>query len=230
MKKVNKYFNEELTLEKMQSVSKAGYGLLTWVVAIMKYYDVAKNVNPLRNKVKEMEKAQRQTEQELGELQVRALGGVREWPRGGCTCVRTGMLRPSSICHQHLSPTNAPPHVSFPSFSSFSPFSSFFLPHKGAAGATEQGLRRAECAVQRGQRGVRRAADRGLSHVQGASLARLEMRCVCGGSLSSRHTICLPISKVRVNGRTSGAWITHTSHISPPPLHACSSASPPPQN
>ena len=70
VKKVNKYFTEELTLEKMQSVSKAGYGLLTWVVAIMKYYDVAKNVNPLRNKVKEMEKAQRQTEMELGELQV----------------------------------------------------------------------------------------------------------------------------------------------------------------
>ena len=69
VKKVNKYFNEELTLEKMQSVSKAGYGLLTWVVAIVKYYEVAKNVQPLREKVKEMEKAQRKTEAELAELQ-----------------------------------------------------------------------------------------------------------------------------------------------------------------
>lgn len=36
VKKVNKYFNEDLTLEKMQATSKAGYGLLTWVVAIVK--------------------------------------------------------------------------------------------------------------------------------------------------------------------------------------------------
>ena len=69
MKKVNKYFDENLSLEKMQSVSKAGYGLLTWVVAILKYFDVAKNVSPLREKVKAMEKAQQQTEKELGELQ-----------------------------------------------------------------------------------------------------------------------------------------------------------------
>lgn len=53
----------------MSAVSKAGYGLLTWVVAIVKYYEVAKNVSPLRNKVKEMEKAQQQTEKELAELQ-----------------------------------------------------------------------------------------------------------------------------------------------------------------
>jgi dynein heavy chain len=69
VKKVNKYFNEDLTLEKMQSISKAGYGLLTWVVAIVKYYEVARNVAPLREKVKAMEKAQMQTEKELSELQ-----------------------------------------------------------------------------------------------------------------------------------------------------------------
>lgn len=69
IKKVNKYFNEELTLEKMASISKAGHGLLTWVMAIVKYYEVAKNVAPLRSKVREMEKAQRQTEIELAELQ-----------------------------------------------------------------------------------------------------------------------------------------------------------------
>ena len=69
VKKVNKYFGDELTLEGMKNVSKAGYGLLTWVVAIMKYYEVAKNVSPLREKVKAMEKAQQQTEKELGILQ-----------------------------------------------------------------------------------------------------------------------------------------------------------------
>ena len=37
--------------------------------AIIKYYEVARNVAPLRNKVKEMEKAQMQTEKELGQLQ-----------------------------------------------------------------------------------------------------------------------------------------------------------------
>jgi dynein heavy chain len=68
VKKVNKYFTEELTLEKMASTSKAGYGLLTWVVAIVKYYEIAKNVTPLREKVKVMEKAQMQTEKELAEL------------------------------------------------------------------------------------------------------------------------------------------------------------------
>jgi dynein heavy chain len=71
VKKVNKYFagvNKEEALAAMKSVSKAGYGLLTWVVAIVKYFDVAKNVAPLREKVKVMEKAQRQTESELAEL------------------------------------------------------------------------------------------------------------------------------------------------------------------
>jgi dynein heavy chain, axonemal len=69
IKKVNKYFNEDLTMEKMVNISKAGAGLLTWVIAIVKYYEVAKNVAPLKNKVREMEKAQQQTEAELSELQ-----------------------------------------------------------------------------------------------------------------------------------------------------------------
>ena len=36
VKRVNKYFTEDLTLEKMHATSKAGHGLLTWVVAIIK--------------------------------------------------------------------------------------------------------------------------------------------------------------------------------------------------
>ena len=41
-------------LEKMKVISVAGSGLLTWVNAIVKYYEVAKNVEPLRKKVKEL--------------------------------------------------------------------------------------------------------------------------------------------------------------------------------
>jgi dynein heavy chain len=70
IKKVNKYFQEyEMSLEAMSKVSQAGYGLLVWVVAIVKYYEVARNVAPLRQKVKDMEKAQQQTERELNALQ-----------------------------------------------------------------------------------------------------------------------------------------------------------------
>ena len=36
VKKVNKHFTEDVTLEKMLLISKAGHGLLTWVVAIIK--------------------------------------------------------------------------------------------------------------------------------------------------------------------------------------------------
>jgi len=68
IKGVKKHFGPDLSMEKMKTVSKAGYGLLTWVDAIVKYYEVAKNVAPLRQKVKEMEKAQRQTESELAVL------------------------------------------------------------------------------------------------------------------------------------------------------------------
>ena len=59
MSAVKRYFkNPTLTVESMKSVSKAGTGLLTWVTAISKYYDIAKNVEPLRNKVRDMERAQ----------------------------------------------------------------------------------------------------------------------------------------------------------------------------
>ena len=52
----------------MKSVSKAGYGLLVWVAAIVKYHEVAKNVEPLRIKVRKMEKDAAAAEKELGEL------------------------------------------------------------------------------------------------------------------------------------------------------------------
>ena len=67
--RVNAYFkNPDMTIDNMSKVSTAGKGLLTWVVAISKYYDVAKNVEPLKAKVKTMEKEAAKTAKELEEL------------------------------------------------------------------------------------------------------------------------------------------------------------------
>lgn len=55
----------DLTMENMKSISTAGSGLLAWVVAIIKYYGVAKDVEPLRKKVRDMEKQQQQSAKEL---------------------------------------------------------------------------------------------------------------------------------------------------------------------
>ncbi|GMI47335.1 hypothetical protein TrCOL_g3071 [Triparma columacea] len=60
--------NKDLTVENMGKVSQAGQGLYVWVDAILKYHDVAKNVAPLREKVKTMEKQQAKTEAELASL------------------------------------------------------------------------------------------------------------------------------------------------------------------
>ena len=69
--------NPDLNVENMKSISKAGTGLLVWVTAIMKYYDVAKNVEPLRQKVKRMEKEQSVQERELASL-TKTLKDVKE--------------------------------------------------------------------------------------------------------------------------------------------------------
>jgi dynein heavy chain len=60
--------DKDMNIENMTKVSLAAKGLLTWVEAILQYHEVAKNVEPLRNKVKAMEKAQAQTEAELASL------------------------------------------------------------------------------------------------------------------------------------------------------------------
>ena len=62
--------NEEhdITVENLSTKSKAGKGLLVWVLAILRYYEVARNVEPLRSKVKDMERAQAKTEAELSHL------------------------------------------------------------------------------------------------------------------------------------------------------------------
>ncbi|KAF1336483.1 Dynein heavy chain, partial [Globisporangium splendens] len=67
--KIKTFFkNPDLNVENMKSISKTGAGLLIWLVAIVKYYDVAKSVEPLKQKVKTMEKEQAVKEQELADL------------------------------------------------------------------------------------------------------------------------------------------------------------------
>ena len=63
-------------MDNLLRVSKAGAGLMQWVIAMIRYYEVAKEVAPRRRKVKDMEKkmlaAQRdlmKTEKDLGELE-----------------------------------------------------------------------------------------------------------------------------------------------------------------
>ena len=58
----------DITVENLSTKSRAGKGLLVWVLAILRYYEVAKNVEPLREKVKSMEKAQVQSEKEISQL------------------------------------------------------------------------------------------------------------------------------------------------------------------
>lgn len=74
LRKVAHYFREkDLNTEKMKTVSKAGAGLLQWVIAIRDYYEVARDVEPLRKKVKDMEKQQAASERQLADIQA-ALG------------------------------------------------------------------------------------------------------------------------------------------------------------
>ena len=58
-RRVDSFFaDRDFNLDKMATVSRAGAGLLQWVIAIKAYYAVAKGVEPLRARVKEMERSQ----------------------------------------------------------------------------------------------------------------------------------------------------------------------------
>merc|ERR1719326_2878313 len=64
--KVKDLLNKEKDVfegEEMKKVSKAGYGLLQWVKAMVKYYEVAKTVEPKRKLVREL-----QQKKELAEI------------------------------------------------------------------------------------------------------------------------------------------------------------------
>jgi len=54
--------------DKMKAVSKAGYGLLKWVLAMVKYHHVAKNVEPKRKQVRELQQKKDQAEKELEDI------------------------------------------------------------------------------------------------------------------------------------------------------------------
>ena len=60
---------QKLTLENLQRISRASAGLLQWVLAIVNYNRVAKNVEPRRQKVKAMEKAKAKAEEDLSVIQ-----------------------------------------------------------------------------------------------------------------------------------------------------------------
>ena len=60
---------QKLTLENLQRISRAAAGLLLWVMAIVNYNRVAKNVEPRRQKVKAMEKAKAKAEEDLKVIQ-----------------------------------------------------------------------------------------------------------------------------------------------------------------
>ena len=67
---IKKYTKKkDFTPEAMMAKSKAAAGMLTWVVAICGYHAVAKNVEPLRLKVRNMEKAAAQGAKELAATQ-----------------------------------------------------------------------------------------------------------------------------------------------------------------
>jgi dynein axonemal heavy chain len=55
----------DVSLDKMRSISNAGHGLMMWVVATVKYCDVAKSVAPKRKAVKTAEIQLRQNEKDL---------------------------------------------------------------------------------------------------------------------------------------------------------------------
>eukprot|EP00927_Polykrikos_kofoidii_P034569 TRINITY_DN29308_c0_g1_i1.p1 TRINITY_DN29308_c0_g1~~TRINITY_DN29308_c0_g1_i1.p1 ORF type:complete len:3708 (-),score=892.28 TRINITY_DN29308_c0_g1_i1:94-10965(-) len=54
--------------DKMKSISKAGFGLLQWVKAMVTYYDVAKGVEPKRIRVAELQLQKEQAEENLASI------------------------------------------------------------------------------------------------------------------------------------------------------------------
>lgn len=70
MRKVNGIVRKDgLTLADVAKSSKAGAGLFQWVDALRHYYEVARNVKPLRDKVRAMEQQQAISQTELANIQ-----------------------------------------------------------------------------------------------------------------------------------------------------------------
>jgi dynein heavy chain len=63
----------DVTTEKMETISVAGHGLMAWVLAIVKYCNVAKGVVPKRKAVEMALKNQRQNEKDLETIKAEIL-------------------------------------------------------------------------------------------------------------------------------------------------------------
>lgn len=71
IKRIKELLNKEKDVfegEKMKSVSKAGYGLLQWVLAMVKYYEVAKGVAPKRELVNKLQQKKEEAEENLKQI------------------------------------------------------------------------------------------------------------------------------------------------------------------
>ena len=68
IKRIRDYLGKEKEVfegEKMKSVSRAGYGLLQWVLAMVKYYEVARGVAPKRELVNKLQQKKEEAEENL---------------------------------------------------------------------------------------------------------------------------------------------------------------------
>uniref|UniRef100_A0A1I8GN74 Dynein heavy chain 10, axonemal n=1 Tax=Macrostomum lignano TaxID=282301 RepID=A0A1I8GN74_9PLAT len=67
---VREYLDKrKITLDEMKAVSKAGYGLLKFVIAVLGYCDVAREIKPKRDKVARLEKTFNMTKRDLDKTQ-----------------------------------------------------------------------------------------------------------------------------------------------------------------
>lgn len=75
----------KFTVADLRVISTAGAGLLKWVLAMVNYFGVAKDVEPKRRKVAESEKSLRQSQKELAVIKVEPTN--RLLPKAKATCV-----------------------------------------------------------------------------------------------------------------------------------------------
>ena len=78
--KVKAMFSDDLSVfsgmpaEEMAQMSKAAGGVLAWLIAMIKYHEVAKDVGPLRRKVAAAAEEQAQRKKELAEIEAQIEG------------------------------------------------------------------------------------------------------------------------------------------------------------
>jgi dynein heavy chain len=69
MGRIKSFFKDpEFNAVRIKTISKAGGGLHTWVAAIANYYDVASQIEPLRNAVRQAEMDQQKNTKDLAKL------------------------------------------------------------------------------------------------------------------------------------------------------------------